>query len=126
MRKNVFLLLCESFMTIQGSPEPMLNVRFSCPLKDFFSKSDPFLEIFRVNDDGTESLVHRTEVITPADRRIAYDAAVINQSCDACAMRVVDGDEQPQPHLEILQSFLEHSLQRQPRQRAKGESAGHV
>ncbi|TNN85826.1 Copine-4 [Liparis tanakae] len=29
--------------------------------KDFFSKSDPFLEIFRINDDGTESLVHRTE-----------------------------------------------------------------
>uniref|UniRef100_A0A8C2PXI7 Copine IVb n=1 Tax=Cyprinus carpio TaxID=7962 RepID=A0A8C2PXI7_CYPCA len=30
---------------------------------DFFSKSDPFLEIFRVNDDGTASLVHRTETI---------------------------------------------------------------
>uniref|UniRef100_A0A8C5HPH3 Copine-4 n=1 Tax=Gouania willdenowi TaxID=441366 RepID=A0A8C5HPH3_GOUWI len=34
------------------------------PQKDFFSKSDPFLEIFRLNDDGTESLVHRTEVNT--------------------------------------------------------------
>lgn len=53
----------------------MLTVRFSRPLKDFFSKSDPFLEIFRVNDDGTESLVHRTEVITSADRRITYDAS---------------------------------------------------
>ncbi|XP_072366196.1 copine-4 isoform X4 [Scyliorhinus torazame] len=31
--------------------------------KDFFSKSDPFLEIFRMNDDGTQQLVHRTEVI---------------------------------------------------------------
>uniref|UniRef100_A0AAR2J2W0 Copine 4 n=1 Tax=Pygocentrus nattereri TaxID=42514 RepID=A0AAR2J2W0_PYGNA len=31
--------------------------------QDFFSKSDPFLEIFRVNDDGTGSLVHRTETI---------------------------------------------------------------
>ncbi|KAK7898672.1 hypothetical protein WMY93_019525 [Mugilogobius chulae] len=31
--------------------------------KDFFSKSDPFLEIFRINDDGTESLVHRTETV---------------------------------------------------------------
>uniref|UniRef100_A0A3B5PTW2 Copine 7 n=1 Tax=Xiphophorus maculatus TaxID=8083 RepID=A0A3B5PTW2_XIPMA len=31
--------------------------------KDLFSKSDPFLEIFRMNDDGTEQLVHRTEVI---------------------------------------------------------------
>lgn len=35
---------------------------FFLSVKDFFSKSDPFLEIFRVNDDGTESLVHRTEV----------------------------------------------------------------
>uniref|UniRef100_A0A8C5HN22 Copine-4 n=1 Tax=Gouania willdenowi TaxID=441366 RepID=A0A8C5HN22_GOUWI len=33
------------------------------PQKDFFSKSDPFLEIFRLNDDGTESLVHRTETV---------------------------------------------------------------
>ncbi|KAG2465087.1 CPNE4 protein, partial [Polypterus senegalus] len=31
--------------------------------KDFFSKSDPFLEIFRVNDDATQQLVHRTEAI---------------------------------------------------------------
>lgn len=31
-------------------------------LQDFFSKSDPFLEIFRINDDSTASLVHRTEV----------------------------------------------------------------
>ncbi|KAJ6666467.1 hypothetical protein lerEdw1_020190 [Lerista edwardsae] len=31
--------------------------------KDFFSKSDPFLEIFRMNDDATQQLVHRTEVI---------------------------------------------------------------
>ncbi|XP_060796797.1 copine-7 [Neoarius graeffei] len=31
--------------------------------KDLFSKSDPFLEIYRINDDGTEQLVHRTEMI---------------------------------------------------------------
>ncbi|KAJ7986106.1 hypothetical protein DPEC_G00347360 [Dallia pectoralis] len=31
--------------------------------KDLFSKSDPFLEIYRINDDGTEQLIHRTEVI---------------------------------------------------------------
>uniref|UniRef100_A0A8C2AUB3 Copine IVa n=1 Tax=Cyprinus carpio TaxID=7962 RepID=A0A8C2AUB3_CYPCA len=31
--------------------------------KDFFSKSDPFLEIYRVNDDNTQQLVHRTETI---------------------------------------------------------------
>ncbi|XP_076869418.1 copine-4 isoform X3 [Brachyhypopomus gauderio] len=29
--------------------------------KDFFSKSDPFLEIYRVNDDATQQLVYRTE-----------------------------------------------------------------
>uniref|UniRef100_A0A9J8BZB5 Copine VII n=1 Tax=Cyprinus carpio carpio TaxID=630221 RepID=A0A9J8BZB5_CYPCA len=32
-------------------------------ITDLFSKSDPFLEIYRINDDGTEQLVHRTEVI---------------------------------------------------------------
>ncbi|XP_046889802.1 copine-4 isoform X1 [Hypomesus transpacificus] len=31
--------------------------------KDFFSKSDPFLEIFRINDDSTTQLVHRTETV---------------------------------------------------------------
>uniref|UniRef100_A0AAY4B5F8 Copine VII n=1 Tax=Denticeps clupeoides TaxID=299321 RepID=A0AAY4B5F8_9TELE len=31
--------------------------------KDLFSKSDPFLEIYRINDDETEQLVHRTTVI---------------------------------------------------------------
>uniref|UniRef100_A0A3P8SWC4 Copine 7 n=1 Tax=Amphiprion percula TaxID=161767 RepID=A0A3P8SWC4_AMPPE len=32
-------------------------------LQDLFSKSDPFMEIYRINDDETEQLVHRTEVI---------------------------------------------------------------
>ncbi|XP_058011108.1 copine-7 isoform X5 [Ahaetulla prasina] len=31
--------------------------------KDLFSKSDPFLEIYRINDDGSEQLVHRTEFV---------------------------------------------------------------
>uniref|UniRef100_A0A8C6S5E4 Copine VII n=1 Tax=Neogobius melanostomus TaxID=47308 RepID=A0A8C6S5E4_9GOBI len=31
--------------------------------KDLFSKSDPFLEIYKINDDGSEQLVHRTEMI---------------------------------------------------------------
>ncbi|EDL11710.1 copine VII, partial [Mus musculus] len=30
---------------------------------DLFSKSDPFLELYRVNDDGSEQLVYRTEVV---------------------------------------------------------------
>ncbi|XP_008838742.1 copine-7 isoform X3 [Nannospalax galili] len=31
--------------------------------KDLFSKSDPFLELYRVNNDGSEQLVYRTEVV---------------------------------------------------------------
>ncbi|KAK6467806.1 copine-6-like [Huso huso] len=31
--------------------------------KDLFSKSDPFLEIYKLNSDGTEQLVRRTEVV---------------------------------------------------------------
>ncbi|KAJ8004880.1 hypothetical protein DPEC_G00140890 [Dallia pectoralis] len=31
--------------------------------KDFFSKSDPFLEIFRISDDSSLQLVHRTETV---------------------------------------------------------------
>ena len=34
-------------------------------LQDLFSKSDPFLELYRVNDDGSEQLVYRTEVRAP-------------------------------------------------------------
>uniref|UniRef100_A0AAY4B4H7 Copine VII n=1 Tax=Denticeps clupeoides TaxID=299321 RepID=A0AAY4B4H7_9TELE len=34
-----------------------------CLTQDLFSKSDPFLEIYRINDDETEQLVHRTTVI---------------------------------------------------------------
>ncbi|KAB0383079.1 hypothetical protein FD755_004996 [Muntiacus reevesi] len=31
--------------------------------KDLFSKSDPFLELYRINDDQSEQLVYRTEVV---------------------------------------------------------------
>uniref|UniRef100_A0A674P6M6 Copine IVb n=1 Tax=Takifugu rubripes TaxID=31033 RepID=A0A674P6M6_TAKRU len=62
-RKLTKALLKQGNTAGKSSITPMLNVRFSHPLKDFFSKSDPFLEIFRVNDDGTESLVHRTETV---------------------------------------------------------------
>ncbi|XP_058504789.1 copine-4 isoform X1 [Solea solea] len=31
--------------------------------KDFFTKSDPFLEIYRLNDDATMQLVYRTETV---------------------------------------------------------------
>ncbi|XP_044902319.1 copine-7 isoform X11 [Felis catus] len=39
----------------QAQPLPLLQ--------DLFSKSDPFLELYRVNDDGSEQLVYRTEVV---------------------------------------------------------------
>ncbi|XP_073738530.1 copine-7 isoform X2 [Callorhinus ursinus] len=32
-------------------------------ITDLFSKSDPFLELYRVNDDQSEQLVYRTEVV---------------------------------------------------------------
>lgn len=33
--------------------------------QDLFSKSDPFLELYRINDDQSEQLVYRTEVRGP-------------------------------------------------------------
>uniref|UniRef100_A0A672SHX7 Copine-4 n=1 Tax=Sinocyclocheilus grahami TaxID=75366 RepID=A0A672SHX7_SINGR len=50
----------KSSITVRTDVSPPINSHCKC---DFFSKSDPFLEIFRVNDDGTASLVHRTETI---------------------------------------------------------------
>uniref|UniRef100_I3JF19 Copine 7 n=1 Tax=Oreochromis niloticus TaxID=8128 RepID=I3JF19_ORENI len=41
----------------------LFSVLSSLFLQDLFSKSDPFLEIYRINDDETEQLVYRTEVI---------------------------------------------------------------
>lgn len=64
----MILWVYEWFIVIKGSSEAMAFARVF-PLKDFFSKSDPFLEIFRMNDDGTESLVHRTEVITCTNKQ---------------------------------------------------------
>uniref|UniRef100_A0AAV2MEN3 C2 domain-containing protein n=1 Tax=Knipowitschia caucasica TaxID=637954 RepID=A0AAV2MEN3_KNICA len=32
-------------------------------IQDFFTKSDPFLEIYRINDDATLQLVYRTETV---------------------------------------------------------------
>lgn len=63
MGEIMIMLVYEWLMVIKDSSEAMPYMHVF-PLKDFFSKSDPFLEIFRINDDGTESLVHRTEVIT--------------------------------------------------------------
>lgn len=49
---------------------PQLASPLAHPLlpQDLFSKSDPFLELYRVNDDGSEQLVYRTEVrVVPDD-----------------------------------------------------------
>lgn len=81
----------EWFMVIKGGSEAM---PYMCvfPLKDFFSKSDPFLEIFRINDDGTESLVHRTEVI-PCTHKHMYRIVIdsfrpVIKNCHAfCTVR---------------------------------------
>uniref|UniRef100_A0A8D3AJK3 Copine IVb n=1 Tax=Scophthalmus maximus TaxID=52904 RepID=A0A8D3AJK3_SCOMX len=61
-RKLTKALLKQGNTAGKSSITAMLNMHVF-PLKDFFSKSDPFLEIFRMNDDGTESLVHRTETV---------------------------------------------------------------
>lgn len=79
-------------MVIKGSSETMPYMRVF-PLKDFFSKSDPFLEIFRINDDGTESLVHRTEVITCTHKHMygyvtVYCFRPVIKNCNAfCTIR---------------------------------------
>uniref|UniRef100_A0A8C6P4U0 Copine-4 n=1 Tax=Nothobranchius furzeri TaxID=105023 RepID=A0A8C6P4U0_NOTFU len=62
LRDADFLGAMECTLGQVGTSEGILNVCV-LSLKDFFSKSDPFLEIFRINDDGTESLVHRTETV---------------------------------------------------------------
>lgn len=49
--------------------------------QDVFSKSDPFLELYRVNEDQSRQLVHRTEV------------SVAAQSCSA----VGQGQKDSQP-----------------------------
>lgn len=75
-RKKFYLMLPEEilheldFLIVpidQLLQSPVLTLRVSgsdilFPLQDLFSKSDPFLEIYRINDDETEQLVHRTEV----------------------------------------------------------------
>lgn len=40
--------------------------------QDFFTKSDPFLEIYRLNEDATMQLVYRTEVQIQTIRHLLY------------------------------------------------------
>lgn len=43
--------------------------------QDLFSKSDPFLEIYRIDDDRSEQLVYRTEVRPPRHRALSCPTA---------------------------------------------------
>lgn len=43
--------------------------------QDLFSKSDPFLEIYRIDDDRSEQLVYRTEVRPPWHRALSCPTA---------------------------------------------------
>ena len=36
---------------------------FKLDKKDLFGKSDPFLAIYKASEDGTYTIVHRTEVV---------------------------------------------------------------
>lgn len=60
------------FLTSRLDPELKC---FLDVFQDFFSKSDPFLEIYRVNDDATMQLVYRTEVEGPEGKcsKILYN-----------------------------------------------------
>lgn len=49
-----------------GSNKEVINMHFKATnldKKDFFGKSDPYLEFLRVNEDNSFVVVHRTEVI---------------------------------------------------------------
>lgn len=44
------------------APNPPCQAHLLLLCQDLFSKSDPFLELYRINDDQSEQLVYRTEV----------------------------------------------------------------
>ena len=47
------------------APNPACQAHPLLLWQDLFSKSDPFLELYRINDDQSEQLVYRTEVRDP-------------------------------------------------------------
>ncbi|XP_071252403.1 copine-4 isoform X1 [Salvelinus alpinus] len=65
-----FIMVCVMYLQVTAEEltgnDDYVELSFSARKlddKDFFSKSDPFLEIFRMNDDDTLQLVHRTETV---------------------------------------------------------------
>ncbi|NXQ97029.1 CPNE7 protein, partial [Sagittarius serpentarius] len=71
--------------------------------KDLFSKSDPFLEIYRIDDDRSEQLVYRTEVVKNNLSPIWEPFKVSLNSLCSCEekrklrVRKGDGDTHPCP-----------------------------
>jgi len=82
-------------------------------VQDLFSKSDPFLEIYRINDDGTEQLVHRTEVssLIPSDNNLSF-AIQYSYLVYTMILFLSAGDKkQLEPCVGILQGVSHFSVQ---------------
>ncbi|DAA20172.1 copine-7 [Bos taurus] len=60
--KSTITVLAEDISGNNGYVELSFRAR-KLDDKDLFSKSDPFLELYRINDDQSEQLVYRTEVV---------------------------------------------------------------
>ncbi|XP_045044377.2 copine-7 isoform X1 [Desmodus rotundus] len=60
--KSTITVTAEDISTNSGFVELSFRAR-KLDDKDVFSKSDPFLELYRVNEDQSRQLVHRTEVV---------------------------------------------------------------
>uniref|UniRef100_A0A8C2UMC4 Copine 7 n=1 Tax=Chinchilla lanigera TaxID=34839 RepID=A0A8C2UMC4_CHILA len=60
--KSTITVIAEDISGNNGYVELSFQAR-NLDDKDLFSKSDPFLELFRANEDGSEQLVYRTEVV---------------------------------------------------------------
>ncbi|XP_019498123.1 PREDICTED: copine-7 isoform X3 [Hipposideros armiger] len=60
--KSTITVIAEDISANNGYVELSFRAR-KLDDKDLFSKSDPFLEMYRVNDDQSEQLVYRTEVV---------------------------------------------------------------
>ncbi|XP_070356749.1 copine-7 isoform X2 [Equus asinus] len=60
--KSTITVIAEDISRNNGYVELSFRAR-KLDDKDLFSKSDPFLELYRINDDQSEQLVYRTEVV---------------------------------------------------------------
>ncbi|CAI4224522.1 unnamed protein product [Auanema sp. JU1783] len=65
LKKNSGFIMVRSVEVQQGAREILefFVKGENLDKKDLFGKSDPYLEVYRFNKDGTKSLVHRTEYV---------------------------------------------------------------